>query len=749
MNTGQYEVSEVQQVGWVQTAPVEGIYEITLDDSMLSLGNDFGNRQLEIANGSISGLKFEDINGDGIKNDDESTLEGWAIYLDLDGNGGLDSGEPSAVTDVSGSYQFDSLLDGDYTLREVPQTGWVQTFPGISEDGAHYVTIAGGSDQAGIDFGNQRELIDIGSISGVKFEDLDGDGLRGESEPLLLGWRIYIDADGDGELGADERSTLTDGNGAYQFDSLSDAEYTIRESQQSGWVQTFPSIAEDGAHVVTVVSGSDLIGVDFGNQREAVVLGSISGVKFEDLNNDGLRNENEPLLTGWTIYIDADGDGELGAGERSVVTDNGGVYRFDSLSDGDYTVREVQQLGWLQTFPNVADDGAHIVTVAGGNDSIGTDFGNRRLVTAIRIEKAINAVDPLNPSPIEDADTASGPILLVGTDVTWTYLVSNEGEVPLAIDSLVDDAGTPADSTDDFVPVYVSGDIDGDQLLDQAETWLFTSAGVSEYTVVSGLYRNEVIIDATGVSTGAATQDTDANHHQGVAASITIEKGLVTGFAGKGNNGVGNGLDPQPPGNPPINDGPGTSPGDPGNRGGADFDGSFELPELGDILDITGEIQDADDVENPVVIRKGDAITWIYAVTAESEIPLEVTEIVDDAGTPEDQFDDFSPLFIGGDLNGDHLLSVGETWFYLSYGVHNYEAIDGVQYTNIATVTGRVSGTDWSVSDDDLNSHIGGNGKGNNGVGNGVDPQPPGEPPINDDVDDSPGDPGNGKGKNK
>lgn len=33
-----------------------------------------------------------------------------------------------------------------------------------------------------------------------------------------------------------------------------------------------------------------------------------------------------------------------------------------------------------------------------------------------------------------------------------------------------------------------------------------------------------------------------------------------------GNNGVGNGLDPQPPGNPPINDGVGTSPGNPGNN---------------------------------------------------------------------------------------------------------------------------------------------------------------------------------------
>ena len=36
----------------------------------------------------------------------------------------------------------------------------------------------------------------------------------------------------------------------------------------------------------------------------------------------------------------------------------------------------------------------------------------------------------------------------------------------------------------------------------------------------------------------------------------------------RGNNGVGNGLDPQPPGNPPVNDGIGTGPGNPGNRQG-------------------------------------------------------------------------------------------------------------------------------------------------------------------------------------
>lgn len=52
-------------------------------------------------------------------------------------------------------------------------------------------------------------------------------------------------------------------------------------------------------------------------------------------------------------------------------------------------------------------------------------------------------------------------------------------------------------------------------------------------------------------------------------ASPAIAKSSGGGGKGpKGNNGVGNGPDPQPPGNPPVNDGPGTSPGNPGNRGG-------------------------------------------------------------------------------------------------------------------------------------------------------------------------------------
>ena len=53
------------------------------------------------------------------------------------------------------------------------------------------------------------------------------------------------------------------------------------------------------------------------------------------------------------------------------------------------------------------------------------------------------------------------------------------------------------------------------------------------------------------------------------ATLVVKPEGFVTPFSpDHGNNGVGNGVDPQPPGNPPVNDGPGTGPGNPGNKGG-------------------------------------------------------------------------------------------------------------------------------------------------------------------------------------
>ena len=58
----------------------------------------------------------------------------------------------------------------------------------------------------------------------------------------------------------------------------------------------------------------------------------------------------------------------------------------------------------------------------------------------------------------------------------------------------------------------------------------------------------------------------------GATVVVKPEEEYVSPTKPKGNNGVGNGIDPQPPGNPPVNDGPGTGPGNPGNKGGANRD---------------------------------------------------------------------------------------------------------------------------------------------------------------------------------
>ena len=98
----------------------------------------------------IHGAKFEDVNADGRRDATEPGLAGWMIFVDLNQNGVLDAGEPTATTDASGAYSFEQLRAGTYTLAEVPQAGWGRTAP---LSGSYQVTRSGGQTANGIDFG--------------------------------------------------------------------------------------------------------------------------------------------------------------------------------------------------------------------------------------------------------------------------------------------------------------------------------------------------------------------------------------------------------------------------------------------------------------------------------------------------------------------------------------------------------------------------------------------------------------------
>jgi hypothetical protein len=132
--------------------------------------------------GSIGGVKWCDTNGNAKHDSGEPGLAGVVIYSDLNRNGELDDAEPRTITGQRFGDWFIVLEPGTYEIREVVPEGFVQTFPPLpstgSGDGAYYeVTLAGGDNIGGIDFGNMPfancTVVIDGCDSGVTNDLLD------------------------------------------------------------------------------------------------------------------------------------------------------------------------------------------------------------------------------------------------------------------------------------------------------------------------------------------------------------------------------------------------------------------------------------------------------------------------------------------------------------------------------------------------------------------------------------------------
>ena len=101
----------------------------------------------------ISGMKFLDANGNGLKDAGEAGLGGWEIWLDLNKNGVKDSSDPSAVTAADGMYSIHFLLAqaSEFRVYEVQKGGYIQTYPA---SGYNVAALVPGSIVSGINFGN-------------------------------------------------------------------------------------------------------------------------------------------------------------------------------------------------------------------------------------------------------------------------------------------------------------------------------------------------------------------------------------------------------------------------------------------------------------------------------------------------------------------------------------------------------------------------------------------------------------------
>jgi hypothetical protein len=126
------------------------------------LGLDALHMALEVTDGEIHGLKFHDLDADGVLDPREPGLGQWEIHLDgQDGSGNPVS--DVAWTGPTGVYSF-TVPPGSYTISEVCQDdGWAQSLPDPTDgcgSGRHELPVASGQIYTDIDFGNFRPGVD-------------------------------------------------------------------------------------------------------------------------------------------------------------------------------------------------------------------------------------------------------------------------------------------------------------------------------------------------------------------------------------------------------------------------------------------------------------------------------------------------------------------------------------------------------------------------------------------------------------
>ncbi|HEX2973840.1 MAG TPA: C25 family cysteine peptidase [Tepidisphaeraceae bacterium] len=118
LGTGTYKVSLICRLNFRdQISEPAGPREDRIDDVFTAMDPQ--------PTGTITGAKWNDLNGNGVWDPAEAGLPGWTIYLDQNLNGRLDTSEPSTTTALNGSYAFTDLSPGTYQVAELSQPGWI------------------------------------------------------------------------------------------------------------------------------------------------------------------------------------------------------------------------------------------------------------------------------------------------------------------------------------------------------------------------------------------------------------------------------------------------------------------------------------------------------------------------------------------------------------------------------------------------------------------------------------------------
>ncbi len=298
-------------------------------------------------NAEIRGTVWIDSNTNGRFEQGENGLKNCTLILyALDQNGNASEYSRTA-SEKNGVYAFDNVAPGQYQIFVSLSGDYRFTLPGLESAALP----ASGKESYTVPFtvpSLSVKQIDIGitkassSISLVAFEDLNANGGRMNTEPLMRNVHIELQYEANGTVytvGAVD----TNREGEARFASLSPAAYRVAVTAPEGfgfgplgqkinlWYNCIPSNGTPlGLSDVIELGPKDKAALGIGLVR----TGAVSGSLWFDANASGTADAGEGGLEGIAVTLSSASAGI----EATVLTDRDGIYRFSSLPAGTYQI---------------------------------------------------------------------------------------------------------------------------------------------------------------------------------------------------------------------------------------------------------------------------------------------------------------------------------------------------------------------------------------------------------------------------
>ena len=367
LRPGTYTIQEAQPSGYLDGKDTIGTQggvtsndefsNITLAAGQLGFNNNFG----ELPNASLSGFVYNDVDNDGIKDGGEAGIGG--VQVTLTGFDDQGSVSRTTTTNFDGSYSFENLRPGTYTIQETHPLNYLDGKDTIGSQGGSTsndrfsnATLAAGQNGQNNNFGE----LEGSSLSGYVYHDEFNDGIRDPGEAGIAGTQVTLS--GTTDQGTVNRSVTTNADGYYEFTDLRPGSYTIRESQPTGFLDGKDTAGTQGGtvtndRITNINLGQNIHGQE--NNFGEIRASSLAGYVYEDSNDNGVKDPGENGISGTSVTLT--GVDDLGASVNRVTTTSfDGSYRFNNLRPGDYVLQETQPGGFLDGQDSIGSQGGTV-----------------------------------------------------------------------------------------------------------------------------------------------------------------------------------------------------------------------------------------------------------------------------------------------------------------------------------------------------------------------------------------------------